>query len=290
MLLNQNAKTEKSGADTLILGLELLPHRLPFIILSDKRENGGLPGILSAMVRTGDSWGLSGKPTEKELGKALSAFARKLASGDETAWKRLEAYSACPGSSQACRDSCLVFSGFGTLPTTIQKRLARSLAFIADERLFCKALKREICDRQIKAEKKGLQLAVRLNVFSDHRWEKIDPSIFESGSGKVIFYDYTKLRPSARKERPSNYYLTQSWTDTDTEERLSERLSAGNLAVPFFTGKEGNLPSHYMGRPVIDGDISDDRFRDPSGSIVGLRVKGKAGSRPLSGEFGVSLS
>ena len=32
----------------------------------------------------------------------------------------------------------------------------------------------------------------------------------------------------------------------------------------------------YKGYSVVDGDLSDLRFLDPSGSIVGLRAKGKA--------------
>jgi len=36
------------------------------------------------------------------------------------------------------------------------------------------------------------------------------------------------------------------------------------------------LPSEFMGRPVVDGDLHDIRIDDPSGIIIGLRAKGKA--------------
>jgi hypothetical protein len=36
------------------------------------------------------------------------------------------------------------------------------------------------------------------------------------------------------------------------------------------------LPETYLGKPVIDGDVSDLRFLDPKGVIVGLKAKGKA--------------
>ena len=46
-----------------------------------------------------------------------------------------------------------------------------------------------------------------------------------------------------------------------------------NIAV-VFKGKE--LPETYKGRKVINGDISDHRFLDPAGVVVGLLAKGKA--------------
>jgi hypothetical protein len=36
------------------------------------------------------------------------------------------------------------------------------------------------------------------------------------------------------------------------------------------------LPKTYLGRDVVDGDISDLRFLEPKGVIVGLATKGNA--------------
>ncbi len=36
------------------------------------------------------------------------------------------------------------------------------------------------------------------------------------------------------------------------------------------------MPSKWAGIKVVDGDISDLRFKDEQGVIVGLRAKGKA--------------
>ncbi len=50
-------------------------------------------------------------------------------------------------------------------------------------------------------------------------------------------------------------------------------LSNGiNVAVVF----KDKLPAEFLGFPVIDGDISDTRFLDSQGVIVGLKAKGKA--------------
>jgi hypothetical protein len=44
----------------------------------------------------------------------------------------------------------------------------------------------------------------------------------------------------------------------------------------FDTKKGADLPATWNGITVIDGDISDLRFLDPRGVIVGLRGKGEA--------------
>ena len=290
MFLNKNAKTEKSPEGITIFGLELLPHRMAFLLLSDKeeRETRLMQAKGIAMRWNREIIEREGPGFHANFAIPLLRYIDELHKGDRYSWRLLERHNACPGASEACKASCLAFSGFGTMPGTIAKRLARTLAFIASPSLFIRELHREIEKEAKKASKKGETLGIRLNVFSDHVWEKIAPDLFNIEG--VQFYDYTKLRPSVRKDRPSNYYLTQSWTDTDTEERLSERLSAGNLAVPFLTGKNGRFPEYYRGLPVIDGDSHDYRPADPAGVIVGLRVKGKAGSRPTENAFGEPIA
>jgi hypothetical protein len=49
-------------------------------------------------------------------------------------------------------------------------------------------------------------------------------------------------------------------------------LSAGgNVAVVF-----DELPTHWKGFKVIDGDENDLRYMDERGVVVGLKAKGKA--------------
>lgn len=291
-LLNINAKTAKSAPGYVIQGLELLPHRMPLQIMRDAPA-----ATFERLERIAARWAAPAGPRAGRarralvsLGDRLKAFLDDLRSEDtdrsQGAWRALERYSACPASSEACRASCLVFSGFGSMPDVEALRLARSLAMVASLPSFLAALKASILDARDAARAKGERLAVRLNVFSDFRWERIDLGLFIGG---VTFYDYTKHRPAARTGRPVYYHLTQSWTDTDTEARLDERLAAGNLAVPFLVGKGGSLPTSWRGLPVVDGDETDARFLDPAGVVVGLAVKGKAGSRPTEGVFGVSV-
>jgi hypothetical protein len=44
-----------------------------------------------------------------------------------------------------------------------------------------------------------------------------------------------------------------------------------NVAVVF-----NQVPNTYKGYKVVDGDVSDERFNDQKGVIVGLKAKGEA--------------
>ena len=45
------------------------------------------------------------------------------------------------------------------------------------------------------------------------------------------------------------------------------------MAVVFDTKKGQDLPSKWKGFRVIDGDLTDNRFLDDQGVVVGLREK-----------------
>ena len=54
-------------------------------------------------------------------------------------------------------------------------------------------------------------------------------------------------------------------------------LSSGlNVAMVFNVKDETELPSEYMGFPVINGDEHDLTFLHGNGVIVGLKAKGAA--------------
>jgi hypothetical protein len=89
----------------------------------------------------------------------------------------------------------------------------------------------------------------------------------------IIFYDYSKYPPTQRKDLPENYHLTHSYSEKKEAEewRKGWEQRGVNSAVVF-----SELPAEWRGSPVINGDESDLRFNDPTGVIVGLKVKGKA--------------
>jgi len=149
-----------------------------------------------------------------------------------------------------------------------EARIRRTKMFFEDRESFLRLLAHEITLAIKQAAKLGLILAIRLNGTSDIAWEKY--GIIEQFPN-VQFYDYTKIR-NRKVRHLTNYHLTFSKADgNDMDVRLA--ASAGmNVAVVF--AKE--LPSVYIGRPVVNGDYTDLRFLDPAGVIVGLTAKGRA--------------
>ena len=88
----------------------------------------------------------------------------------------------------------------------------------------------------------------------------------------VQFYDYTKCAQRVRTNDCSNYYLLFS-RGSKNDRQCDTMLRNGHNVVVVF---EGALPSQYRGVDVVDGDLSDLRFLDPTPRVVGLRAKGDA--------------
>jgi hypothetical protein len=131
-----------------------------------------------------------------------------------------------------------------------------------------------------KAHKQGLQPLVRLNGTSDIRWETIGltvdgvaySNIFEAFFD-VTFYDYTK--DANRKGLPSNYDLTFSDSGVEGFQPYVENALLNNMRMAVVFRKEKDIPTTFMGIPVVSGDNSDVRHLDDK-VIVGLYAKGKA--------------
>lgn len=189
----------------------------------------------------------------------------------------------CPWSAD-CLASCLNTAGRGgmfkkgELTNVIQEARARkSNLFKTDRAGFMALLYADILKAEKYATKLGLQLVVRLNGTSDIPFEGIRFTVdgvqyrnIFAAFPTVRFYDYTKglKRKIAGIENYSLTYSRQLANETQT----LELLKAGqNVAVVF-----DKLPDHWKGYTVINGDLTDLRFNDPSGVIVGLKAKGKA--------------
>jgi len=187
--------------------------------------------------------------------------------------------NTCLWASNGCEASCLNTSGHGAFSTVQESRIRKTRFFWFARFQFLKQLVSEIEAAQRKAARKGLTLAVRLNLTSDVMWETVEDdfgkTIFDHFPG-VIFYDYTKGR--VRMENflsgkfPKNYSLTFSRSESNEKDVEKITLAGGNVAVVF----RGKLPETYKGKMVISGDESDARFIDPKGVVVGLIQKGKA--------------
>jgi hypothetical protein len=186
----------------------------------------------------------------------------------------LSGKEVCPKRTAGCTAACLNTAGRGgmfkkgeTTNVIQQARIRKTKLFFENREQFLADLEADIRLGIKQAEKKNMIPCFRLNGTSDLAWEKY--GIIEKFP-EVQFYDYTKVR-NRKVSHLKNYHLTFSKADgNDMDVRLV--ASAGmNVAAVF---KE--IPSTYIGRPVINGDETDLRFLDPKGVIVGLKAKGKA--------------
>jgi hypothetical protein len=202
-----------------------------------------------------------------------------LTFGIHLAPAKLSGFNVCPSASEGCAAACLNTAGHGVFSTVQEARIKKTVLFFKQRNAFMSQLVKEVTSAIKSATKKGMQPCFRLNLTSDLPWEKIKfngQTIFEMFPS-VQFYDYTKIEKRffafLSKELPSNYHLTFSRCET-TPSNLVNNLMAcgGNVAIVF----RKSLPSHFMGREVVNGDETDLRFLDKRGVVVGLVEKGRA--------------
>tara|TARA_R100001591_G_scaffold108197_1_gene117522 strand:- start:516 stop:1031 length:516 start_codon:yes stop_codon:yes gene_type:complete len=152
-----------------------------------------------------------------------------------------------------------------------EARIRKTQFFFDDREGFLQQLFKEIKSSIKSATRKQLNSCFRLNLTSDIAWERYIIPAFKDHQ----FYDYTKSKTRMRRflqgKLPENYHLTFSRSEDTKDSEVKEFCSAGgNVAVVF----RGHLPSEWKGIKVIDGDVSDLRFQDEQGVIVGLVAKG----------------
>jgi hypothetical protein len=188
--------------------------------------------------------------------------------------------NTCPFASNGCADSCLNEQGLASIYEMIQaSRVAKTVFYYRERKLFFEMLQNDIGRFRRKAERDNLQLAMRLNVFSDIQWER---STIIDSNRDIQFYDYTKNPKRAGLLRP-NYWVTFSRSESNDADCLNVLREGNNVAVVFadvsksFCGNKSGeqvLPKTWNGFKVIDGDTTDLRFDDLRGGyVIGLRLK-----------------
>ena len=194
--------------------------------------------------------------------------------------------NVCAMATAGCKAGCLNKAGrAGIFPAIEVARIRKTRELFADRAAFIGQLHQNICALVRKAKRENLIPCVRVNGTSDLPWLAQEMA---SRFPNVIFYDYSKL-PGTAERMTSNYHLTFSHSETN-EQACIEALHAGvNVAVVFDTKKNRVLPDTWNGFKVIDGDVSDLRFLDEAGTVVGLRAKGPA-KRDCSGFVVSSLT
>jgi len=180
----------------------------------------------------------------------------------------------CAKASPGCIASCLYTAGFGKFTSVQQSRQLNTEVFLKHTDVFLGLLQQELIKLNEKAGKENTQYAVRLNGTSDMDWlllfhKKLN--WYPTALKNIILYDYTKHVDRMFYYQGTNYHLTFSKSENNWSDCVRVLDAGMNVAVVFK-----QLPTTYMGYRVEDGDLSDDRYFDSTGVIIGLRPKGRA--------------
>lgn len=201
-------------------------------------------------------------------GKGFLTFGLSLAPAN------VSGYNVCASSSPGCRAACLYSSGMGKIHAVQRCRIAKTKLFFEQRTVFLDMLYKELHAAVKKGKKDDKEIAVRLNVLSDIKWEEIQTDIFHTFES-IQFYDYTKHAKRMLRwcggTLPFNYHLTFSRSECNHDDCLKVLNAGGNVTV-VFNKKE--LPKEWNTRKVVNGDETDLRFLDPKNVVVGLYMKG----------------
>lgn len=191
-------------------------------------------------------------------------------------------FNLCPMASKGCAAACLSRSGQSGMPQQQRAQAVRTAFLLAHPYHAGILIGNEL---RLALKREG-RINLRLNTTSDIRWELVAPDMVQGlGKAGVMLYDYTAWSPA---DRGNAYPLTFSAKEPThtSDEYLADILRSGrNVAVPFTTRKGQALPTTWLGFPVIDGDVSDERRLDPRAVIVGLRAKGHEWKRDNTAGF-----
>jgi hypothetical protein len=198
----------------------------------------------------------------------------------------------CPDSSAGCRALCLgMYSGQAAMVTDLENgtnavresRIAKSQFFMTERLSFMAEMEQHIRAMIRKADRESKKLAVRPNGSTDIAFEYIrgyNGQTLPEQFPEIQFVDYTKsMKRMLNPNRPRNYHLTFSLSETNMHEAMHVLANRKNVAVVFGHGQ----PETFMGHRVIDGTEHDLRHLDEQPVIVGLDPKGKKAKNDKSG-------
>lgn len=182
----------------------------------------------------------------------------------------LSGYNVCPWSTPMCRSGCLNTAGRGDMEPVQDGRIVKTQFFAENPIAFLVLTEHEI---RLAVKRHG-RILMRLNVYSDLRWERFAPWLFDIDG--VDWYDYTKsyARAFESADWQPNYVLTASAHERTTPIQIMALRAAGVSVAKVFT----RIPS----QGVVNGDLTDDRYHEPKGVLVALKAKGKMRKNPAA--------
>jgi len=170
----------------------------------------------------------------------------------------------------ACALECLRSSGRGTFDSVERARQAKTDWYHEDRKAFIAQLIKEITLFEKLCIRTGVECWIRLNVLSDVRWELEQNGAIPQQFPNINFYDYTKVSKRLKK-LPANYQLMFSYSKAKDYEKYVEK--ALQTDVPMSVVFYGPMPSTFLGREVVNGDVSDILNLYQRGKIIGLTYK-----------------
>ena len=216
---------------------------------------------------------LLGSSTKVGLGESLNVLTAVVyMSPADEAFAKGDGRTLCPFAG-FCKSVCIGNeTGRMIFAPMRLSRLWKTTLYLGARRLFRELLDAEIRAHAAKAKRLGMRAAVRVDGSTD-TGEGADAALRHPD---VMFYDYTKVAARAHRfarGHAANYHLTYSWSERASVADARALLAAGvNVAVAFKRPKH-DLPATWLGASVIDGDLTDVRFADPRGVVVGLAFK-----------------
>jgi hypothetical protein len=184
------------------------------------------------------------------------------------------AINLCPMAETAgCKPGCLNSAGRGAMNTVQNARIRKAVMLRDTPELFFDLLRTDLDKFQKYCQKRDIQPVVRLNGTSDRNWKDV---ILDYPY--IQFYDYSKVYNRVKKNWPTNYHLTLSYSEANSEyrDKVVEYANNYNTNLAVVFRDKDKIPATFLGRPVINGDADDLRFLDPEGVVVALYAKGKA--------------
>ena len=271
------AETILAGMDAGVLASDQITARASRVVYAGFRRARGYGGAAPLLTPPG---------AQPKLGKSLvPTYGLTLVPERTPGLVAGAPVNMCPAASAGCAAACLNTAGKGGMSAVQAARETRAAFLLAHPYDAGVLLAREI---SAASSAHGV-IRIRLNVVSDIRWERVVPSLFEMFAD-VEFYDYTAWSADKRDGRAGNYSLTYSRKETSADADMSWLLHQGQTVAVVFDVRRGRaLPESWLGFPVVDGDLSDDRTLDPAGVVVGLRTKGRIAARESGAASGFAV-
>jgi hypothetical protein len=223
---------------------------------------------------------------------------------------KLSGFDLCSHASPGCIALCLGWesgqAGMVKHDTDLNEarksRINKATRFMKDRAAYMLDVVRSIDNENVKANKAGLKLCVRMNGASDIAFEGIRFTVERNAKGRAMrvvlnnreglnifdhypelaFVDYSKNPKRFDRKLPANLHLTFSRSETNEATALQLLARGINVAIVFADDK----PATWNGFTVIDGDKHDLRQLDPRGRrgfVIALSPKGRKAKRSTSG-------